>query len=188
MVTTEQFLAAGETKEGKAYIQDVYFKECKAIIDEITGGAGLIMPISFRLREQKGGQQSTNAKLSSAEARFAPRPVAHLDRDPPTAVPVLEEAVGKEKAQELLSTYERWAQVNVWRPIGKPFRIFVIFDSPKSQCSSHHRSQGAQLLCGRFASSTTIASPSGIMTLMSAGYGQKMTRALPTVEKKVTTV
>ncbi|ROV91751.1 hypothetical protein VSDG_06463 [Cytospora chrysosperma] len=119
-VTTEQFLASGKTKEGKAYIEDVYFKECKTIIEKVTGGAGLIMPISFRLREQKGGRQSTNEKLGNVEARFAPRPIAHLDRDLPTALTVLEEAVGKEKAQELLSKHDRWAQVNVWRPIGSP--------------------------------------------------------------------
>lgn len=119
-VTTEQFLAANKTKEGKAYIEDVYFKECKKVIEEVTGGANLIMPISFRLREQKGGQQSTNEKLGSTEAIFAPRPIAHLDRDPPTALTALEEVVGKEKAQELLSKYDRWAQVNVWRPIGNP--------------------------------------------------------------------
>lgn len=119
VVTTEQFLAAGKTKEGKAYIEDVYFKECKSIIEDVTGGASLIMPISFRLREQKGGHQSTKEKLGSTEARFAPRPIAHLDRDLPTALTVLEEAVGKEKAQELLSKHDRWAQVNVWRPIGK---------------------------------------------------------------------
>jgi hypothetical protein len=121
VVTTEQFIASNKTEEAKAYIEDVYFKECKRIIEEVTGGVGLIIPTSFRLREQKGAKESTNEKLGSVEARYAPRPVAHLDRDTPTAIPVLEEAVGKEKAQELLSKYDRWAQVNVWRPIGKQY-------------------------------------------------------------------
>jgi hypothetical protein len=119
VITTEQFLAANKTDEGKAYIEDVYFKECKRVIEEVTGGANLILPVSFRVREQKGAKQSTNENLGSVEARYAPRPVAHLDRDPPTALTVLEDAVGKEKAQELLSKHDRWAQVNVWRPIGK---------------------------------------------------------------------
>ena len=121
MVTTEQFLVSNKTEEGKAYIEDVYFKECMRIIEEVTGGVGLIMPTSFRLREQKGAKDSTNEKLGSVESRYAPRPVAHLDRDTLTAITVLEETVGKEKAQELLSKYSRWAQVNVWRPIGKPY-------------------------------------------------------------------
>jgi hypothetical protein len=121
VVTTEQFVAAGKTEEGKAFIEDVYFKECKRIIEEVTGGAALIQPVSFRIREQKGAKQSTNEKIGSVEARFAPRPVAHLDRDPPTAITVLEDVLGKEKAQELLSKYNRWAQVNVWRPIGKRY-------------------------------------------------------------------
>ncbi|ROW11148.1 hypothetical protein VMCG_01540 [Cytospora schulzeri] len=124
-VTTEQFLAA-KTKEGKAFIEDVYFKECGKVIQEVTGGVDLILPISFRMREQKGGHQSTNEKLGSTEARFAPRPIAHLDRDLPTALTVLEEAVGKDKAQELLSKYDRWAQVNVWRPIGTPATMWPL--------------------------------------------------------------
>lgn len=119
VVTTEQFLA-NKTDEGKAFIEDVYFKECKDVIEQVTNGAGYILPLSFRVREQKGGKQSTDEKLGSAEARHGPRPIAHLDRDPPTAITVLETAVGKEKAEELLSKYPRWAQVNVWRPIGKP--------------------------------------------------------------------
>lgn len=119
-MTAEQLLAANKTKEGKAYVEDVYFKECKDIIEKVTGGASLIVPISFRLREQKGGHHSTNEKLGSVEARFAPRPIAHLDRDPPTALMALEEVMGKEKAQELMSRHDRWAQVNVWRPIGNP--------------------------------------------------------------------
>lgn len=119
VVTPEQFVASGESPEGKAFIEDVYFNECKRIIEEVTGGAGLVLPVSFRIRKQTGGHASTHEKMGSAEARYAPRPVAHLDRDPPTAVTVLEEAVGEDKAKELLSEHTRWAQVNVWRPIGK---------------------------------------------------------------------
>ena len=119
-LTTEQLLAH-KTDEGKAFIEDVYFKECKNIIEQVTNGVGHILPLSFRVREQKGGKQSTDEKLGSVEASHAPRPVAHLNRDPPTATTVLEAAVGKEKAQELLSKYQRWAQVNGWRPIGKPY-------------------------------------------------------------------
>lgn len=114
-------MASGKNEEGKAYMEDVYFKECKRVTEKVTDGVGLIMPISFRLREQKGAKQSTNEKLGSVEARFAPRPIAHLDRDPPTAITVLKESVGKQKAQKLLSKYDRWAQVTVWRPIGKPY-------------------------------------------------------------------
>lgn len=119
VVTTEQFNESEKSEEGKSFIKDVYFKECKRIIEEVTGGVNFIMPVSFRIREQKGGKESTSEKLADIESRYAPRPVAHLDRDTPTAVTVLEEAVGKEKAQELLSKHKRWAQVNVWRPIGK---------------------------------------------------------------------
>lgn len=123
-MTTEQFTASNKTEEGKAFIEDVYFKECKRVVEEVTGGVGLIIPTSFRLREQKGAKDSTNEKLGSVEARYAPRPVAHLDRDTPTAITVLEETVGKEKAAELLAKYDRWAQVNVWRPVGKRCECF----------------------------------------------------------------
>ena len=119
IVTTEEFLNS-QTPEGKKHIEDVYFPECAKIIEEITGGVGLVIPTSFRLREQKGNtKQSTNEKLGEVEARYAPRPVAHLDRDTPTAIMVLKETVGAEKADELLSKYKHWAQVNTWRPIGK---------------------------------------------------------------------
>jgi len=126
VVTEEQFRASKITEEGKAFIEDVYFKECKRIIEEVTGGAGLIMPVSFRIREQTGAKEDTNEKIGSVEARYAPRPVAHLDRDPPTAVTVLEDTVGQKKAQELLSKYDRWAQVNVWRPIGNPATMWPL--------------------------------------------------------------
>ncbi|KAK6859111.1 hypothetical protein PG995_004964 [Apiospora arundinis] len=115
-----QFLASNKTDEGKAYIEDAYFQECKRVIEQVAGSASLILPTSFRIREQKGNKKSTEDKLGSLEARFAPRPIAHLDRDPPTALEVLEETVGKEKAQEFLLKHQRWAQVNVWRPIGNP--------------------------------------------------------------------
>ncbi|ERF69133.1 hypothetical protein EPUS_01089 [Endocarpon pusillum Z07020] len=119
-VTTEEFLNS-QTPEGKKHIEDVYFPECAKIIEKITGGVGLVIPTSFRLREQKGNtKQSTNEKLGEVEARYAPRPVAHLDRDTPTAIMLLKETVGAEKADELLSKYKHWAQVNTWRPIGNP--------------------------------------------------------------------
>lgn len=119
VVTEERFSESGKSEEGKAYIKDVYFAECKRIIQEVAGGVDTIIPVSFRMREQKGEKESTTKKLGNIESRYAPRPVAHLDRDTPTAITVLEETVGKEKAQELLSKHKRWAQVNVWRPIGK---------------------------------------------------------------------
>ncbi|KAK6836888.1 hypothetical protein PG987_007383 [Apiospora arundinis] len=94
-VTEEQFLASNRTDEGKAYIEDVYFQECKRIIEQVAGSVSLTLPTSFRVREQKGNKKSTEDKLGSLEARFAPRPIAHLDRDPPTAQEVLEETVAE---------------------------------------------------------------------------------------------
>nr|A0A3G1DJG9.1 RecName: Full=Oxidoreductase R1; AltName: Full=Squalestatin S1 biosynthesis cluster protein R1 [Phoma sp. MF5453]AMY15069.1 putative non-heme iron dependent [Phoma sp. MF5453] len=126
VVTDEQFIESGKSDEGNAYIKDVYFAECKRIIEEVSGGVDLIIPVSFRMREQKGEKESTTKKLGNIESRYAPRPVAHLDRDTPTAITVLEETVGKEKAQELLSKHKRWAQVNVWRPIGNPATMWPL--------------------------------------------------------------
>ncbi|EME41509.1 hypothetical protein DOTSEDRAFT_156415 [Dothistroma septosporum NZE10] len=126
VISTEQFLVSNKTPEGKAFIEDAYFKECKRVIEEVTGGAGEIIPVSFRLREQTGAKKSTSEKLGSVEARYAPRPVAHLDRDEPTAITVVEDAVGKEEAQKLLQKYKRWAQVNVWRPIGNPASMWPL--------------------------------------------------------------
>ncbi|PTB54618.1 hypothetical protein M431DRAFT_481831 [Trichoderma harzianum CBS 226.95] len=49
-----------------------------------------------------------------------PRPVAHVDRDLPNAIVSLQCALGKDKADNLLKRHKRWAQVNLWRPIGRP--------------------------------------------------------------------
>ena len=112
-VTTEQFLD-GNTPEGKEYIQDVYFKECEKIIQDVSQGPAVIIPASFRIRQESEQQK----KLGEASSRYSPRPVAHLDRDATTFITVLKETVGDERAAELLSKYKHWAQVNVWRPIG----------------------------------------------------------------------
>lgn len=113
-VTTEQFLN-GNTPDGKEYIQNVYFKECEKIIRDISHGAGVIIPASFRIRQESEQQKN----LGEASSRYSPRPVAHLDRDTTTAITVLKEVVGEQRATELLSKYKHWAQVNVWRPIGE---------------------------------------------------------------------
>ncbi|KJX93088.1 hypothetical protein TI39_contig4417g00004 [Zymoseptoria brevis] len=120
LVTEEQFTQSS-TAEGKAFIQDVYFKECVDVIRSLVPDVGEILPWSFRCREQKGvDKQQTEDNVREPEARYAPRPIAHLDRDTAMATTALEDYVGKEGAKDLLAKYENWAQVNVWRPIGLP--------------------------------------------------------------------
>ena len=89
-IALDEFLQA-TTPEGKARIEDVYFKECVDIIKSLTGdAAGEIIPMSFRIREES---KDLKAKMQEANARYAPRPIAHLDRDLPTATTVLREYV-----------------------------------------------------------------------------------------------
>ena len=127
VITTEEFIHGDQTQEAKKHIEDVYFKECIKLIQDISG-AEVVIPHSFRVRhqvannkvtmEEVGDKLRTNMKDSSA--RMTPRPFVHLDKDPTTAAIILQETVGEERAGELQSKYKHWAQVNVWRPIGNP--------------------------------------------------------------------
>jgi len=101
------------TVEGKPRIYDVYFEEIGRLLRDMTG-SDLVFLSSFKTRKELPNPKEY---LQNAIHRFGPRPVAHVDRDLPTAIVALRDAVGKEKADALLKEHKRWAQVNVWRPI-----------------------------------------------------------------------
>ncbi|KAI1382306.1 hypothetical protein F4677DRAFT_401580 [Hypoxylon crocopeplum] len=116
----EDFLAS-DTEEGKKLIQDVYFEECRSLVQKTTNAA-VAIPVSFRIRQDSGSGNNKMTETHKSQVKtkglsVAPRPIPHVDRDPTTAVVVLKDTVGEEKAEELLKKYEHWAQVNVWRPI-----------------------------------------------------------------------
>ncbi|CAJ2505196.1 Uu.00g125900.m01.CDS01 [Anthostomella pinea] len=114
-LTTEEFLA-GSTPEGKAIIEDVYFKEVAELVKKITGSSN-VHPYVFRVRQnnQKPGQFTTK-KLSHTAL-----PVAHVDRDDVTGENGVREVLG-DVADELIAKHKRYAQVNIWRTIGDPIQ------------------------------------------------------------------
>lgn len=112
-------LIAGGTPEGKKLIEDVYLEECRRLVEGVAGGPSVVIPTSFRVRDDFDSTVRSVPKMSQRSVKSdGPRPLAHVDRDPTTAMHVLRGAVGGERAEELVGTCSRWAQVNVWRPIG----------------------------------------------------------------------
>jgi hypothetical protein len=100
-------------RQGKAFIENAYFSEVADLIKEMTG-CQEVHPYTFRVREQsKGLDDSATTDISHAAV-----PILHIDRDFETATGPLRDTLGKE-ADNLLARYPRWAQINVWRPVGE---------------------------------------------------------------------
>ncbi|KAI9154931.1 Oxidoreductase R1 [Paramyrothecium foliicola] len=118
-VTTEELLAAN-TDKGRKVIEQKYFSECGEIVQKLTG-AKVVIPYISRFRESSATPQEQaiehvvdqRAKLGTTVS------LAHVDLDRYT----LYEGLGKyfgEEGPVLFKKYKRIAQVNVWRPVGKP--------------------------------------------------------------------
>lgn len=112
---------------GKAYIEDVYFKEVAELVKKVTGSKD-VLPYVFRIRQNnmRPGTFSTE-KLSHTAL-----PVAHVDRDDVTGENGMRELLA-DRAEELLKKGVRYAQVNVWRTIGEPIQRWPL-------CFVNHRS------------------------------------------------
>ncbi|ROW11149.1 hypothetical protein VMCG_01541 [Cytospora schulzeri] len=113
-LTEEPFLNAN-LPENKSLIQGVYFDECRKLAEEATGAA-LAQPYVFRVRNQ----ERTMADLDKADFLKDSVPIAHVDRDPVTALERLRASLGEEKADALLRKYKHYASMNVWRPVKNP--------------------------------------------------------------------
>ena len=114
-VTPEQLAHGNDSPEAKKIIDDNYLSEVVQIVKEATGGAEVI-PSGFQLRTQvQDGNDIVKSKVATGSLN-----VVHVDRDPETVQPRLTHKVGEERAEALLKKYKgkKWAQVNVWRPIG----------------------------------------------------------------------
>lgn len=126
-ISTEQFIDGDQNDQARKHLSTVYFNECIDLIKNISGAAEVI-PHSFRIRHQVANNKVTMEEvgdrlrnnMKSNKARMTPRPFVHLDKDPLTANLILEETVGEQRAEELKAKHKRWAQVNIWRPIGNP--------------------------------------------------------------------
>ncbi|KAI2640639.1 hypothetical protein GGS26DRAFT_539116 [Hypomontagnella submonticulosa] len=116
-LSAADFLNSG-TEEGEKIVKSVYFEECRRLVEK-TAKPALAVPVSFRIRQDPGDKPTESLKIEVGNSGGGgnPRPIAHLDRDPTTAITVLKDVMGEDKAEEMLKKYSRWAQINVWRPI-----------------------------------------------------------------------
>jgi len=136
--TIDEFFA-GNSDEGKKHLHDTYLKECSDLIKRMTG-ASVVYTYIYRVRLESGDVDVRN--YAGKDNVLAPRPLAHLDRDPHTFVNVANEFMGEERTKELLSSHKEWAQVNTWRSIGQPATkwplLFINHDEiPEWHFNSH---------------------------------------------------
>jgi hypothetical protein len=115
-VTAEEFLN-GQTPEGTEIIREKYFPEIKEVIERITG-AKKVLPYTFRIRQQS----IKPSEFGNNEMAVAAVPIAHTDRDRITGKACVINNFGAEEAERLFKKYKRFAQVNIWRPIGQTVR------------------------------------------------------------------
>ncbi|KAK9778740.1 putative TauD/TfdA-like domain-containing protein [Seiridium cardinale] len=113
-LATDKFVNC-DSPQGKALIEDTYFREVADVVKSITGGK-VVRTYIFRIREQDMLPELFDTSKISRRTL----PVAHLDRDPETSIASIKEIFGDEEAERLFAKYKRHAQVNIWRPIGAP--------------------------------------------------------------------
>lgn len=101
-----------KSPENKKVIEEVYFDECRRLVQEVTGAAEAY-PYVYRVRNQEQNAKASNK--SNFHTDFVP--VVHVDRDDVTAPQRLRASLGAEKAEMLLSKYKSYGSINVWRPV-----------------------------------------------------------------------
>ncbi|KAK4168381.1 hypothetical protein QBC43DRAFT_360278 [Cladorrhinum sp. PSN259] len=115
-LSPEQLLA-GMTPDGRKAIEQVYYAECKAIIQQLTG-APIVEPYIFRVRQNGANPRDFGSKnVANVAMTKASLPIAHVDRDRLTLRDGIIEHFGSQKATELMTKHKRFAQINVWRGI-----------------------------------------------------------------------
>ncbi|RYO83173.1 hypothetical protein DL766_001488 [Monosporascus sp. MC13-8B] len=114
MMHPDQF-SNGRTPEGKEFIHNAYFPEVKKLVQEITG-AEVVRPYIFRTRHQF---EKPTDFIASRKAGASALPLAHTDRDMTTGPNGVRDVFGEEEGNRLMKKYKRFAQINVWRGIGK---------------------------------------------------------------------
>ena len=107
----KQFLDS-HLPENKAIIEDVYFDECRRLVQDITG-ATEAYPYVYRVRNQERSMKD----LDKSDFHKDSVPIVHVDRDTETAPERLRASLGVKKAEMLLNKYKRYGSMNVWRPV-----------------------------------------------------------------------
>ncbi len=118
-VTTEQF---GDTSpEGKTFIEEAYFADCKALVEEVTGSRH-VHPFMYQNRHQprQVGEAFANRVAHAGLA------AAHVDRDLGNVEARLRWVFGEEEAGRLRRRYRRIGIVNVWRPYGADAEVLPL--------------------------------------------------------------
>lgn len=110
-VPEKHFLDA-DLAENNAIIRDVYFEECRRLVQQATGAAEAY-PYVYRVRNQERSMR----ELDKTDFHKDSVPIVHVDRDTATAPERLRASLGAERAESLLSKYKHYGSMNVWRPI-----------------------------------------------------------------------
>jgi hypothetical protein len=115
-ISVDEF-TAGNTPEGKQFLHEHYFPEVRELVEKYTGSKK-VLPYTFRLRYQSMKPDD----ITGTDIAISAVPVAHTDRDHITSRACVANQFGADVAAELFAKYRRFAQVNVWRPIGQTIR------------------------------------------------------------------
>ncbi|KAF1828252.1 hypothetical protein BDW02DRAFT_593341 [Decorospora gaudefroyi] len=105
-------LLNSKSPENKKVIEEVYFDECRRLVQEVTSAAEAY-PYVYRVRNQEQNAKASNK--SNFHTDFVL--VVHVDRDDVTAPQRLRALLSAEKAEMLLSKYKSYGSINVWRPV-----------------------------------------------------------------------
>jgi hypothetical protein len=116
-LTSQEFLN-WTTPEGKQLIEERYFAECQEIVERVTG-ASIARPYSFRLRrmDAQPGPTNTDTFAKARSKQTSSLAITHIDYDDAATREQISEHFG-EAADDILARHKRYAQINVWRPIG----------------------------------------------------------------------
>jgi hypothetical protein len=108
----QQHFIDPQLPHNKTVIEEVYFDECRRLIQDFTRAAEAY-PYVYRVRNQE--RNAKESDKSDFHTDFVP--IVHVDRDAITAPQRLRASLGEEKADMLLSKYKHYGSINIWRPI-----------------------------------------------------------------------
>ncbi|KAK7754570.1 hypothetical protein SLS62_003352 [Diatrype stigma] len=110
-LTAEQF--ENDSPEGKKLIEELYYPDCKALVEEVTGCKN-VHPFMYQTRCQPYQVKD----IFNNRVKHAGLGAVHVDRDLGNLEVRLDFVFGEGEAARLLREHKRIGIVNVWRPVG----------------------------------------------------------------------
>lgn len=110
-ITAEQF--GDKSPEGKKLIEEAYFADCKALVEQVTGCTN-VHPFMYQTRHQPYQVKD----IFDNRVKNGGLAAVHVDRDLGNLESRLAWVFGAEEAKSLMQRHKRIGIVNVWRPYG----------------------------------------------------------------------